>query len=64
MWRLIGFLATALVAGGVAPAASAPAPTASAQSADTVQKLAIEWFDRMRTGAIDRTQFDRGSSLI
>jgi hypothetical protein len=63
MWRLISFLAAALLAGGVAPAASVPAPaesvpapTVSAQSADTVQKLAIEWFDRMRTGEIDRTQ--------
>jgi hypothetical protein len=49
----IRFLVAALWSVSVAPQlAAAPATL----TADSVQKSAVEWFDRMRTGQIDRTQ--------
>lgn len=53
MWLVVRFLATMLLLSGVEQSfAAAPA----ALSADSAQKSAEEWFDRMRTGQIDRTQ--------
>jgi hypothetical protein len=43
-----------VLSAGLAPSLTVGAPTAL--SAERVQKSAVEWFDRMRTGQIDRTQ--------
>lgn len=54
MQVVVRFLATMILSAGLAPSLAAGAPTALA--AERVQKSAVEWFDRMRTGQIDRTQ--------
>src|ERR1700722_17697995 len=43
-----------VLSAGLATSLAVGAPTAL--SAERVQKSAVEWFDRMRTGQIDRTQ--------
>jgi hypothetical protein len=46
-----------VAAGSVVPAlADSSAPQASAPTQKAVEVLALQWFDRMRTGQIDRTQ--------
>ncbi len=50
----IRLLVAAMLSCGVAPRLAAATPAAI--TADSVQKTALEWFDRMRTGQIDRTQ--------
>jgi hypothetical protein len=54
MWLVIRFLVAMLLSCGIGPGSAAAAP--AALTADSVQKSALEWFDRMRTGQIDRTQ--------
>jgi hypothetical protein len=49
-------MVAALLMGSVAAAlAGSPAPT-SARTENSVEALALEWFAKMRTGQIDRTQ--------
>jgi hypothetical protein len=46
-----------VAAGSVVPAlADSSAPQATAPTQTTVERLALQWFDRMRTGQIDRAQ--------
>ena len=54
MWLAIRLLVAALLSVSVAPRLAAAAP--ATLTADSVQKSAVEWFDRMRTGQIDRAQ--------
>ena len=49
-------LVATLLTGGVEAALAAPPPAASVLTENSVESLALEWFDRMRTGQIDRTQ--------
>ncbi len=54
MWMVIRLLFAALLFAAIAPRlAAAPAATLTT---DSVQNSAVEWFDRMRSGQIDRTQ--------
>jgi hypothetical protein len=55
MWLAIRlFLFAMLLSCGVGAQVAAADP--AALTADSVQKSALEWFDRMRTGQLDRTQ--------
>jgi hypothetical protein len=56
--RLLALVIAGLVAAGnvAAGLADSSAPHASALTQETVERLALQWFDRMRTGQIDRTQ--------
>jgi hypothetical protein len=49
-------LVATLLTGGVEAALATPPPAASERTEASVESLALEWFDRMRTGQIDRTQ--------
>jgi hypothetical protein len=49
-------LAIALLTGSITAALAAPAPPSSARTEQIVESLALEWFERMRTGQIDRRQ--------
>jgi hypothetical protein len=55
-------LAAALLTASVAAALAAPPPPASEQTESSVESLALEWFERMRTGEIDRMQLTDGYS--
>ena len=48
-------LFAALLAGGIAAALGASAPSGS-PTENSIETLALEWFAQMRTGQIDRTQ--------
>ena len=54
MWLVIRFLVAMLLSCGIGARFAAAGP--AALTADSVQKSALEWFDRMRTGQLDRTQ--------
>lgn len=57
MKRLRGtVMAAALLTAHIPVALANPAPPADARSDDSVTALALQWFTRMRTGQIDRSQ--------
>jgi hypothetical protein len=49
-------LLAALLTGSVATALAGSPPPSSAPTENSVETLALEWFAKMRTGQIDRTQ--------
>ena len=49
-------LVAALLAGSVAAALGASPPPSNVPTENSVETLALEWFAKMRTGQIDRTQ--------
>jgi hypothetical protein len=49
-------LIAALLTGSVAAALAGSPPLSSAPTENNVEGLALEWFAKMRTGEIDRTQ--------
>jgi hypothetical protein len=49
-------LVAALLAGSVAAALGASPPPSNVTKENSVETLALEWFAKMRTGQIDRTQ--------
>ena len=55
-------LAAALLIVSVAAAAAAPPSSGSTRTENSVETLALEWFGRMETGQIDRTQLAAGYS--
>jgi len=57
MRRFIGIaLAVALLASGLSPAVADPVSPAGVRSEDSVKSLALQWFNQMTAGQIDRTQ--------
>jgi hypothetical protein len=58
-------LLAALLTGSVAAALAGSPPPSSVPTEDSVETLALEWFAKMRTGQIDRTQLaaDYGAQL-
>jgi hypothetical protein len=58
-------LVAALLTGPVGGEASGQAPPASTRTEENVEGLALQWFERMRTGQVDRTQLtaDYGAQL-
>jgi hypothetical protein len=55
--KLVGFVLVAMLLVGGATTALAGPPTSAAERTDSsVESLALEWFGRMQSGQIDRTQ--------